>query len=306
MSVCDKNSGFALALLLWMIAGMSLMVTAVIHFAQSDIQMAELRLNEAKSRALARGAAFLVLRDYAARASTNEEVARVAAESEKAKPFQREYRLMDGITASATVWSANAYTSLNDADLKELTVVLRGLGSMTAGAASDAAAGILAYRDVSSEGSLERLNFDGFRAREELLAIQGFPRVAYDLVKDFVHPYRTGPVDVEQLPGALGDAMQNDGPRSRDGATGGSGKGGDTSSTSSGAQSGAVTFDAIWEQKRRDALGLGAGESAQPVEVTVKTGSGSSLRQRIWVSGSGLSILRAEPARLSAKAGDEQ
>ena len=306
MSVCDKNTGFALALLLWMIAGMSLMVTAVIHFAQSDIQMAELRLNEAKSRALARGAAFLVLRDYAARASTNEEVARVAAEDEKAKPFQREYRLMDGITASATVRSANAYTSLNDADIEELTVVLRGLGSMTAGAASDAAEGILAYRNVSSEGSLERLNFDGFRAREELLAIQGFPRAAYDLVKDFVHPYRTGPADTKQFPGALADVMQDNGPRANNGVTGGFGMAGSSSSPSSGAQSGAVTFDAIWEQKRRDALGLGAGESAQPVEVTVKTDSGSGLRQRIWMSGSGLSILRAEPARLSAKAGDEQ
>ena len=53
--------GYAIALLMWMIAGMALLVMAVIHFARDDIGSAEQRLSEAKSNALARGVALLAL-----------------------------------------------------------------------------------------------------------------------------------------------------------------------------------------------------------------------------------------------------
>ena len=70
MSPKLRNSGHAIALLLWMIAGMSLMVTAVIHFARDDTGMAELRLKEAKSLAISRGAALLAVRDRSIRDAT--------------------------------------------------------------------------------------------------------------------------------------------------------------------------------------------------------------------------------------------
>ena len=64
MSSRSPQQGFAIALLLWMIAGMST-VAAVIHFARADIAMAELRLDEARAQALGRGAALLAVRDKA-------------------------------------------------------------------------------------------------------------------------------------------------------------------------------------------------------------------------------------------------
>ena len=63
----EANQGFALALLLWMIAGMSLTVAAVIHFARTDTGLAELRLTEAKARALGEGVALLALGESHAR-----------------------------------------------------------------------------------------------------------------------------------------------------------------------------------------------------------------------------------------------
>ena len=65
MNNASQQSGFAIALLLWMIAGMSLTVAAVIHFAYEDTGMAELRVREAKVQALGRGVAYLLLRDSA-------------------------------------------------------------------------------------------------------------------------------------------------------------------------------------------------------------------------------------------------
>ena len=63
MSSRSQQQGFAIALLLWMIAGMSLMVAAVIHFARADVGMAELRHSEAKVVAAARGVAMLSIRE---------------------------------------------------------------------------------------------------------------------------------------------------------------------------------------------------------------------------------------------------
>ena len=60
MRICKSQTGYALALLMWMIAGMSLLVSNN-PYAQDDIGLAEQRLNEAKSDALARGVAMLAL-----------------------------------------------------------------------------------------------------------------------------------------------------------------------------------------------------------------------------------------------------
>lgn len=293
MTVMRRQSGFALALLLWMIAGMALMVTAVIHFAQSDIQMAELRVGEAKTLAVARGAALMVLRDQVLVVQDD-----AADEAEAVKPFRREYVLVEGTRASATIRPPNAYTSLNDADVEELAGILRGVGALAAGTANILAERILDYRDISSEASLERLQFDGFRAREELLAVEGFPRAAYDLIKDLVHPYRTGALDLSTAGGEVAEALLDE--DADQSVSAGNSSSRDRSSGTSGARagSGAVTFDAIWEQKRRDSLGLGMTDSVQLVEVEVKTDAGAIMRQRIWLSGAGDSILRAEPARV--------
>ena len=291
MKKSSVESGFALALLLWMIAGMSLMVTAVIHFAQSDIQMAELRLAEAKGRAVSRGTALLAIRDQMFSTSDGE----AGAEGDY-QPFRREYVLMEGIAASATIREQNAYTSLNDAGAEELAIVLEGMGRMSAGQAMEMAEQIVNYRDISSDASLTRIGFEGFKAREELLAIPGFSRQVYDLVKDFIHPYGTGSLDHELAPESVSalytaDAGSSGGSRSPN-AQPSAAEGGPTGGKSN---SGPVTFDAIWEQKRRDSMGGGMSDSAQPVEVTLKSAAGQQLRQRVWVSGSGKSILRAEP-----------
>ena len=50
MSNASQQSGFAIALLLWMIAGMSLMVAAVCPLCREDTGMAELRVGRPRHR----------------------------------------------------------------------------------------------------------------------------------------------------------------------------------------------------------------------------------------------------------------
>ena len=297
----QARRGFALALLLWMIAGMSLMVMAVIHAAHSDIAMAELYVGEARARAASRGAALLAIRDKSlldGRASGQSEK---AGDEASGRRYVRAYRFWDDLEVTATVLPSSAFTSLNDASHEELMRVMMSIGGLSQAAATGAATAVLEYRDTSSPESMGRTYFDGFRAREELLAIRGFSREAYDRVKDFVHPYRGGALDPSFAPDSLAALYDEE-----SAADVSAGFAGGSSTNGGNAQiAGLVTFDAIWEAKRRASLGLGAGDSAVPVEIKVVTPSGSILSQRVWSSGTGDSILRAEePLTRSSKGGD--
>lgn len=299
----EKHQGFALALLLWMIAGMSLMVLAVIHSAKSDISMAEQHLQEARARAAARGAALLVLRDYEVfgRSGTNADSREFEPQAEpERREFSRQYSFGSGLTVTARLRPANAYTSLNDADPEELQRLLEGMGGLDRGAAMAVADSIIDYRDISSEQSTKRINFDGFRAREELLAIPGFPRDVYDRIKDFVHPYRSGQMDPSLAPEELSSELASDDTAGGVRQSGSSWAASSNVGSSGGGEQkigGLVTFDAIWEAKRRATLGLGGGSSVLPVETVTNLPSGGLLRQRIWLSADGYSIVRSEPAQ---------
>ena len=129
MKLRALSKGHALALLLWMIAGMSLMVTAVIHLARDDIGMAELRLNEAKSRAMARALAYLAARDSALQsgfvtpqvdsADVDAERAQKSDQQQQDGVFKKQYEL-GGMTGTVELLPAEAFVSLNTATEEEL------------------------------------------------------------------------------------------------------------------------------------------------------------------------------------------
>ena len=160
----QTDRGFAIALVLWMIAGMSLLVAAVIHFARDDIGMAELRINEAKSQALAQGIALLAVRDQ-----KREAFSLVNSESDEGAEekmtnavgvkntgyqavFTRDYNL-EGIASNATVYPANALVSLNSSSEEELFILVNAIGKPVDNRASIIARGIVDYRNQKSSSS---------------------------------------------------------------------------------------------------------------------------------------------------------
>ena len=122
----EANQGFALALLLWMIAGMSLTVAAVIRFARTDTGLAELRLTEAKQE-LWGGVALLALREKVMREQTSlysdEEGANFNADANGGL-FNATYAFDDIWSATVTLGPANGYVSLNNASVTELSKLL--------------------------------------------------------------------------------------------------------------------------------------------------------------------------------------
>ncbi|MCH1611121.1 MAG: hypothetical protein L7S53_07425, partial [Luminiphilus sp.] len=128
MSNASQQSGFAIALLLWMIAGMSLTVASVIHFAHDDTGMAELRIREAKAQALGRGVAQLLLRDsalatYGAASQGTDPALQTeqgGPEGEEQTLFTKRYQFGEGWVVTGTLRPSSGFVSLNNADRNEL------------------------------------------------------------------------------------------------------------------------------------------------------------------------------------------
>ena len=283
-----SQSGFALALLLWMIAGMSLTVAAVIHFARTDTSLAELRIDEAKVRALSAGVTLMLMRDNAmgglGEMRAGQEDANESDDDEGRNLLRKFLRFDNGIEANAVMHPSNGFVSLNNANQSELQMLLTEMAKLNETMAQDVIDGIFEYRT----------DYPGFRFVEELLAVEGSTRVVYDRVKGYVHPYRTGALSAENAVGdlkSLGESQQGE-------ASGGANKPGEPARS---AVQGRLTFDLIAEQIRNP---TGVADSVRAVDVTISLADGAKVyRNRIWVNqtGRGALIRKGPVERLSGR-----
>ena len=309
----NSQSGYALALLLWMITGMSLMVTAVIHFAREDIGLSELRINEAKSQALARGLGYLVSRDMALKEF---EALRSGVENEELDVPDRLEDKNGGVTQRQSVGPyeygferalgrvfvrpASGFVSLNNASEAELFRTLVALGQVGSGDAANMTRGIIDYRNQVSPVSREMTDFRGYRFKEELLIAEGMTRSVYDRVKDFVHVHRTSGIDPNSAPLELASIFTGEqGEFGVNQSINGGGNGEQNPPTSVPLSAGPVTFDEIY-QIRRSSSNPGTDVKAITVELAFDNGFYS--RYVVWMSGSGAKVLRAERLSKSQRA----
>ena len=288
MNNASHQSGFAIALLLWMIAGMSLTVAAVIHFAHEDTGMAELRVREAKAQALGRGVAYLLLRDsaLAAYGAASEgtdpalQTEQGELESEKQTLFTKQYQFGDNWMVTGTLRPSSGFVSLNNADRDELVMLFTGLGKVSDTNAVAMADGVLEYRT----------DFPGFRYPEELLAVAGSSRVVYDNVKPYVHAYRTGSLSAGSAPSQLADLAREEGFTS----SGSGGRPSQNNGSGRGRIEGRITFESIAEAMRNPDGSADRTISAAEIETTFARGA--RLEQTVWVSGAGTGeVLRSGP-----------
>lgn len=278
MSNASQQGGFAIALLLWMIAGMSLMVAAVIHFAHQDTGMAELRVREARAQALGRGVAYLLLRDKALAAYTAaSQGADSALQPEQGEPdsdkptlFTKQYQFDQEWMVKGTLRPSSGFVSLNDADRNELMMLFTGLGKVDDKDAMAMIDGVLTYRT----------EYPGFRYPEELLAVAGSSRVVYDNVKPYVHAYRTGPLSADSAPSQLADLARNE----ADTASVAAGPPTSPGKSGQGVIEGRITFESIAESMRNPG---GVAQSISAAELEITLSGGEKLAQTTWVSGQG-------------------
>jgi hypothetical protein len=274
-----------------MIAGMSLMVAAVIHFASADIAMAELRLDEVRAQALGRGAVLMAVREMAMRetsAGSAEEDDLLAVQGEtKQNGFSGSYAFGGDWKVQVQMAPAAGLISLNNAVREDLRLLFSRVGLASPSAAGQLTDGIVSYRE----------NFPGFRYPEEMLAVQGASRDVYDRVKAFVHPYRTGAFSANGAPTELKALFDQDSDRTAMPVQ--------TDAAAGQATRGLVTFASIAEEKRNP-----EGSTDQAVKVAtirIKLPHATQLQQRLWVSlNSADPVLRAEQVHRQIGQRDEQ
>lgn len=258
------------------------MVAAVIHFARADIDMLELRLEEARVEALARGAVQLAIREMtmlrhvpAEQASNGETPDGEAAEE---AGFSKVYFLGDDWQVSVDMRSAAGLVSLNEADREALQVLLSQLGAANEDVLRSFVDGVMTYSET----------FPGFRYVEELLAVEGSSRYVYDRIKEYVHPFRTGGFVLSEAPDAVAAIFEreNDGPKTSQ----------PLPEKGAAAPRGLVTFESIAEQQRNP---NGASDRSIKVATVRVEGAGiTDATQRLWVSPDAEDVvLRTEPAR---------
>lgn len=198
-----KQRGVALAMLLWMLAALTLLVSGVVFQSRTDVQLTRLYLDQARVQAAALGAAHLLLAEQALAASSGE--------LNSGGIFAREYEL-NGLQLHARAVPVGGLVDLNLASPELLAVMFQYLGRLDANDAEQLAEQLVDWRmppqvdvaaDVaadSAEGEEPALIGNGMlTVVEDLLRVPGMSRAVYDRVRTAVHVEPGGQQGVDPL-----------------------------------------------------------------------------------------------------------
>lgn len=240
---------------------MSLLVTTVIHFSRDDLDLVELRLREAKSDALMRGVALLIIRDS--------QMPR-QEDAELQGPLTYRYSI-GGVAAQGSEIPSSGMLSLVSASAEELADLMQSVARVSPAEAQALAERYVAYRE-------ETLILD----RSQLLAIPGLRKQIYDAIKPWVHALGAGTWLAERAPDELKSFLESAGV-----LTSGEGAQPQRDSASgeivgdAGGVCTALTFECLDSQE-------GAGQSFRLFEVQLTFQDQDILTRRFWVAGSGV------------------
>lgn len=172
----QPQKGVALAIVVWFIAGMSLLVAGIVSNASVDTRMTQLHVARAKVSAAGDGAVHLLLAELVSGIVPSR-----VLQSMKA----RQYR-MGELQVEVTLTPVTGLIDLNAAPgevLVALFVVAAGLGQSEA---ELLAANVVDWRRPASRQGVENTGASRFREIEDLLRVEGVGRALFDGVRDYV------------------------------------------------------------------------------------------------------------------------
>lgn len=277
-----RQEGMALAIVVWFIAGMSLLVSGIVAQARVDTQLAQLHVARAKVAAAGDGAINLALLDRTRQAPG-------AGGQDKTKAYW-----IGEIEVAIDLVSTSGLLDLNEATQEQLALLLVSAANLPNSDAGVLATNVLKWRsggvgknDVGNNNkkrtTKSRARFD---APEDLLLVPGFSRSMLDAVRDYVVAGKPaqGQFDLSAAPSYVRQALSR--------------------AFSGQAQTG--------EGGRSGNDGVGAGFSGSyRVDAVVLYGDARWLRRR-WVT-AGYSeysalpwqVVRTEPARVDERRNHE-
>ncbi|QFU76706.1 general secretion pathway protein GspK [Halioglobus maricola] len=190
------QSGVALALVVWFIAGMSLLVAGIVSHARVDAGMTQLHLARAKTIAAGDGAIALAMLE---RLNEGSSAASQSAASQSA-------HMLGSIGVRVQLMPANGLVDLNTAP-KEILMGLFVLGgAVDVGQAQIVADNVVQWRQPKTGARMGRgSSINRFYAPEDVLRVDGMTRSLLDSIRDYVvvGPWASGGIDWNASPEAV-------------------------------------------------------------------------------------------------------
>ena len=171
----SRQGGVALAIVVWFIAGMSLLVAGIVAQAKVDTRMAQIHVARAKAEAAGDGAIQLMMVDLM--------TAKVDGEDSGQMPAGR-YRLGD-IEAMVSLVPVAGLIDLNRAPVELLSALFQQAGGLGMEEAQQVAENVVESR-TAAVASTDSDSGGQFTAIEDLLRVPGTSRTLLDAVRDFI------------------------------------------------------------------------------------------------------------------------
>jgi len=170
------QGGVALAIVVWFIAGMSLLVAGIVAQARVDNHMAQNHLGRAVAVAAGDGAIQLMMADMV--------LANDPKSRSRGEPPDGRYRVGE-METRVTLVSTSGLIDVNSASEKMLSALFESAGGAAADDARSLAQNVVQSR---SPGTVNGLPDSGVKlnAVEDLLRVPGFSRTLLDSVRDFI------------------------------------------------------------------------------------------------------------------------
>ena len=258
-----RQEGVALAIVMWFVAGMSLLVSGIVAQARVDTQLAQVHVARAKAVAAGDGAIQLALLDIVADPSGATERNNEA----------RNYSLGD-LDVEVGLLPTSGFLDLNNATEAQLAALLTNAAKLPSSEAKYLASNVIKWRSNKNKGAAKKPRRTRFDVPEDLLLVEGFTRSLLDGIRDYVVAGKPsqGQLDLSVAPDYVRDTLSKATP-------GQSGR--------RGAESGGAAVSRIY---RADAVVVyGDQRWLRRRWVAMGSVSGSSLPWR---------ILRTEPPRV--------
>lgn len=183
-----SQSGVALAIVLWFVAGMAILVAGIVAQARTDVRMAQLHVAKARATALGDGAINLALAEL------------VQLSAADGVPRDLSLFVVGDSDVYIRVQPVSGLVDLNRVDEKLMQALLGDYARIPGSEARRLAESLQYWR--SGEGSGRKRRFESV---EDLLRVNGFNRAEYDAIRDVVSASGRGstPTRWENAPAAL-------------------------------------------------------------------------------------------------------
>ncbi|RLA44735.1 MAG: general secretion pathway protein GspK [Gammaproteobacteria bacterium] len=170
------QSGVALAIVVWFIAGMSLLVAGIVSHARVDTRMAQLHVARAKVSGAGDGATNLLMAELVAGKLSRAVLQGVQAGS---------YRVGD-IDVAVTLVSTSGLIDLNRAPAGMLAALFAVAGGLDETEAQRLAGNVVDWRRLASKQRGIKYGSSKFTEIEDLLRVEGVNRTLFDALRGYI------------------------------------------------------------------------------------------------------------------------